>query len=313
MSAAPNIQSSPEEDFADNPVLWEKMAAAIRFITLNRLSQPALEEVAARVDLSPSYFQRVFTRHVGLSPKRFLGYLTLDAAKMELGRGAPVLDAAFEAGLSGAGRLHDLFVTYESITPGDFKAGGAGLELTHGFHQTPFGLCLVVTSPRGLVGLAFADETAEDMAAPKPTAQEGADTWGAAAALTDMTKRFPHAQFQENQERTAPIVHRLFDAAAAQSGEPFQLVMQGTNFQVRVWEALLKIPPGATTTYTALATAIGAPKATRAVASAVGRNPISYLIPCHRVVRRDGGLGGYHWGLSTKRALLAWEQAQAAE
>lgn len=302
--AMPTTQAAapPETD----PALYERMARAVRFLAANRERQPDLAEAASVAGLSPSHFQRVFTRYVGLSPKRFVGYLTLEAAKDALEDAEPVLEAAFSAGLSGPGRLHDLFVTYEAMTPGEFKARGQGLDLSYGFAPTPFGSLLCISSPRGIVGLAFADADARAGAAPGPTAREGSDLWAQDAALGDMRARWPLAHFHEDDRPAHVVAAAIFGEAAR---EPLRLLLSGTNFQVRVWDALLQIQPGTTTTYSALAGRLNDPSAARAVASAVGRNPISLLIPCHRVLRADGGLGGYHWGLTRKRALLAWERA----
>ncbi|MFZ1989299.1 MAG: bifunctional helix-turn-helix domain-containing protein/methylated-DNA--[protein]-cysteine S-methyltransferase [Alphaproteobacteria bacterium] len=287
-----------------------RIADAIRFLTVNRSRLPSLDEAAAHAGMSPTHFQRVFSAHVGISPKRFLSYLTLEVAKSALSDDEPVLGAAFAAGLSGPGRLHDLFVNFESVTPGEFKAQGFGLELAYGFAPTPFGLLLCVSSERGIVGLAFADPEAPEGASAKPTVREGKDLWGRDAALADMKSRFPSARFNRDDRVAQSVASALF-APGEKKRTPIKLCVTGTNFQVRVWEALLKLPAGHTTTYAKLAGALGDPRATRAVASAVGRNPVSLIIPCHRVLRTDGGLGGYHWGLSRKRALLAWERAQA--
>ena len=291
-----------------DPATLDRMARAVRYLTHNRERQPSLDEAAKVTGLSPAHFQRVFTRYVGISPKRFVGYLTLEAAKAALGEAEPVLEAAFAAGLSGPGRLHDLFVTYEAMTPGEFKARGAGLDLTYGFTPTPFGLLVCLNSERGLVGLAWADAEAMPGAAPPPTASEGEDLWACDAALADMRARFPQADYRRDDGPARGVAEALF-AAPRHGRVAVKLLLSGTNFQVRVWDALLALPAGTTTTYAALAGTIAEPKATRAVASAVGRNPISLIIPCHRVLRTDGGLGGYHWGLTRKRALLAWERA----
>jgi AraC family transcriptional regulator of adaptative response/methylated-DNA-[protein]-cysteine methyltransferase len=287
-----------------------RIAEAIRFLTVNRARLPSLEETAAQAGMSPAHFQRVFTAHVGISPKRFLSYLTLEVAKSALSEQEPVLGAAFAAGLSGPGRLHDLFVNFESVTPGEFKAQGVGLDLSYGFAPTPFGLLLCVSSPRGIVGLAFADADAPKGVSAKPTIREGEDFWSRDAALADMKSRFPAARFTQDDGTAQSVAGALF-ASGANKPAPVKLCVAGTNFQVRVWEALLKLPVGHTTSYAKLAADLGDPRATRAVASAVGRNPVSLIIPCHRVLRSDGGLGGYHWGLSRKRALLAWERDTA--
>jgi AraC family transcriptional regulator of adaptative response/methylated-DNA-[protein]-cysteine methyltransferase len=307
--AMPTTQAAASSPLETDSALYERMARSVRFLACNRERRPNLAEAAAVAGLSPSHFQRVFTRYVGLSPKRFVGYLTLEAAKDALGDAEPVLEAAFSAGLSGPGRLHDLFVTYEAMTPGEFKARGAGLDLAYGFAPTPFGLLLCISSPRGIVGLAFADADARAGAAPGPTAREGSDLWAKDAALADLRARWPLARFHADDVPAEAVAAAIFGEAARR--EPIRLLLSGTNFQVRVWDALLELQPGITTTYSALAERLKDPAATRAVASAVGRNPISLLIPCHRVVRADGGLGGYHWGLTRKRALLAWERAAA--
>lgn len=289
-----------------------RVAAAIRFLALNRAAAPSLEEAAAAAGLSPSHFQRLFTQHVGISPKRFLSYLTLEVAKSALDADEPVLDAAFAAGLSGPGRLHDLFINFEAMTPGEFKARGLGLALTYGFAPSPFGLLVCLSSPRGIVGLAFADLGAPPGAAARPTMPEGQDLWSREAALADMQARFPAARFSSDDAPARSVAEALFGEPGTNPA-PIRLCVTGTNFQVRVWEALLKLPVGYTTSYTKIAEQVCDARATRAVASAVGRNPVSLIIPCHRVLRTDGALGGYHWGLTRKRALLAWEQALRAE
>lgn len=290
-----------------------RIAEAVRFLAVNRERQPSLAETAAAAGMSPSHFQRVFTVHVGISPKRFVGHLTLQSAKAELRDKSPVLGAALAAGLSGPGRLHDLFVSFEAMTPGEYKSRGRGLFLTYGFHPTPFGLLLCIASPRGIAGLAFADTDARPGAAPSPVAPEGEDLWSPEAALADMRARLPEATYTEELAPAREIASLLFEPAASQTRREIRLAVTGTNFQVRVWEALVRLPLGHTTTYADLAREVCTEKASRAVAGAVGRNPVSFVIPCHRVLRSDGGLGGYHWGLTRKRALLAWESGIAAE
>jgi AraC family transcriptional regulator of adaptative response/methylated-DNA-[protein]-cysteine methyltransferase len=200
-----------------------------------------------------------------------------------------VLDATYAVGLSGPGRLHDLFVTHEGMSPGEWKAGGEGLTLVYGFHPSPFGIALVIATLRGLAGLAFADPGEEE------------------STLDDMRRRWPRAQFREDRTRTATFAHRIFDPKLWQRDRPLRVVMIGTDFEVRVWETLLKIPMGRATTYSDIATKIRAPKAARAVGAAVGKNPISFVVPCHRVIGKGGDLTGYHWGLTRKRAMLGWE------
>lgn len=266
---------------------YDLMAAALRHIEERAGEQPSLDEVAAAIGLSPAHFQRVFSRWVGVSPKRYLQYLTLDHARRLLAERFTVLDATYEAGLSSPGRLHDLFVRWEAMTPGEYARDGAGLTIRHGWFETPFGEALAMATDRGICGLAFAAEC------------------GRETAMADMRGRWPAAAFAEDAAALRPWV----DAAFGGAGE-VALAPVGAPFQIKVWEALLAIPSGHVTTYSEIARHIGNPRAVRAVGTAVGRNPVSWLIPCHRALRRDGGLGGYHWGLPVKRAMLAWESAR---
>ena len=263
------------------------IARAIDRIADRAPEQASLEEVAAGVGLSPAHFQRVFSQWVGVSPKRFQQYLTLDHARRLLAERHSVLDAAHASGLSGGGRLHDLFLRWEAMSPGEYARGGAGLTIAWGWFDSPFGPALAMGTDRGLCGLAFAAET------------------GREAAFADLAARWPKARYLEAAERLEPWV-----TAAFGGGGETALHVIGAPFQIKVWEALLAIPTGHVTTYADIAGAIGHPSAHRAVGTAVGRNPISFLIPCHRALRRDGGLGGYHWGLPRKRAMLAWEAAR---
>ena len=247
-----------------------------------------LARLAERMDMSPAHFQRLFSVWVGVSPKRYQQHLTLDHAKTLLAQRCTTIEAAHATGLSGTGRLHDLFVTWEAMSPGDFARKGAGLTIRHGCFASPFGEALAMGTERGLCGLAFTAETGRD------------------AAMADMRARWPAARFEEAPEEIAPRV------AAAFSGRgEAALHVIGGPFQIKVWEALLAIPSGQVTTYSEIARAIGRPRAVRAVGTAVGRNPLAYLIPCHRALRKSGGLGGYHWGLPVKRAMLARESARA--
>ena len=223
--------------------------------------------------------------------------ITVDHARGLLAGSASVLDAAHEVGLSGGSRLHDLFVSHEAMTPGDYKRRGEGIEMVYGFHASPFGEALLIATERGLAGLAFVDED-------KGQSRED--------ALADMMQRWPKAHYVEDPARTAAHAAQVFRPAAWTEDRPVRLVMIGTDFDVRVWEALLKIPMGRAVSYTDIARHIGAPTASRAVGSAVGRNPLSFVVPCHRVLRGDGNLGGYHWGLTRKRALIGWETGQVA-
>jgi AraC family transcriptional regulator of adaptative response/methylated-DNA-[protein]-cysteine methyltransferase len=247
----------------------------------------SLDELAGRMQLSPSHFQRLFSAWVGVSPKRYQQYLTLDHARSLLCDRHTVLDTAEAMGLSGTGRLHDLFLRWEAMSPGDVARRGEGLTIRYGWFASPFGEALAMATDKGLCGLAFAEECGQD------------------AAWEDMAGRWPEALFVEDPDAISPLV----DAAFAARGEA-RLHMIGAPFQIKVWEALLRVPTGHVTTYSDIARAIGSPRAVRAVGTAVGRNPISFLIPCHRALRKSGGLGGYHWGLPVKRTILAWESAR---
>ncbi|PLL11791.1 6-O-methylguanine DNA methyltransferase [Tabrizicola sp. TH137] len=248
-----------------------------------------LEDLAARMDMSPAHFQRTFSQWVGISPKRYQQYLTLDHARRMLAERFTTLETALATGLSGTGRLHDLFLTWEAMTPGDFARGGEGLTIRWGWFDSPFGPAIVMGTDRGLCGMGFAAEM------------------GAEAAFEDLLRRWPKATFVEDPTALRPWVLDAF-GTDGMGRTPLHLI--GAPFQIKVWEALLRIPTGHVTTYSEIAGTIGNPKAVRAVGTAVGRNPISFLIPCHRALRRDGALGGYHWGLPVKRAILAWESAR---
>ena len=272
---------------SQDPFQYDLMAAALRYLEDHASDQPQLDDVARAIGLSPAHFQKVFSHWVGVSPKRYLQYLTLDHAKRLLSERFTVLDATFETGLSSPGRLHDLFVRWEAMSPGEYSRKGAGLTIYWGWFPSPFGDALAMGTDRGLCGLAFAAEFGRD--------------W----AWDDMTKRWPDADFQHDPDALRPWVEAAFGGSGEVALSPL-----GAPFQIKVWEALMTIPSGHVTTYSEIAKHIGNPRAVRAVGSAVGRNPISWLIPCHRAMRRDGGLGGYHWGLPIKRAMMAWEAAR---
>ncbi|WP_126540882.1 bifunctional helix-turn-helix domain-containing protein/methylated-DNA--[protein]-cysteine S-methyltransferase [Oharaeibacter diazotrophicus] len=261
----------------------------IQFISENWREQPELETIAAAVGTDSGHLHRLFTRWAGLTPKAFVQALTLDEARRMLSDSQSILDTAYEVGLSGPGRLHDLFVTHEAMSPGAYKARGAGVTIAYGFHPSPFGTALVMATERGLAGLAFADPGEE------------------AKALADMSARWPAASYVEDTAVTAPYARQVFDPRDWSQDRPLRLVLIGSDFEVRVWETLLRIPLGKATTYTDIARHIGNPKAARAVGAAVGRNPISFVVPCHRVLGRQGNLCGYHWGLTRKKAILGWE------
>jgi AraC family transcriptional regulator of adaptative response/methylated-DNA-[protein]-cysteine methyltransferase len=268
----------------NDPYHYGVIARAIDHIQETQNQHPKLEEVAQAVGLSPAHFQRVFSQWAGISPKRYQQYLSLDLAKTMLRDHFTVLDTTNETGLSSTGRLHDMFLTWEAMSPGEYAAKGDGLTINHGWFDSPYGTMLIMATKRGICGLAFADDCGPD------------------AAMSDMLARWPNAKFVNNPEAIAPMTQAILG-----NGDNTNIHMIGAPFQIKVWEALLKIPSGTVTTYSEIANHIGHPKAVRAVGTAVGRNPVSWLIPCHRALRRSGGLGGYHWGLPVKRALLMRE------
>ena len=279
--------------FDENDANWRRMGRAIRFLSARYLDQPSLQEAASEVNMSPFHFQRLFTRYVGVSPKGFVGHLTLDHAKADLSQGKNMLETALDAGLSGPSRLHDLCLKIEAMTPGEYARGGGGVGIDYGFHACPFGIALVMATSKGICGLAFADEGEEKK------------------ILADMRSRWPSADYREAPERTAKFAARIFDAGRDNSKLALHLL--GTPFQIKVWQALLAIPQGKVSSYRAIAGQVGNIGASRAVGTAIGRNPISWLIPCHRVLGSDGRLHGYHWGLERKRAMLAVDAARAAQ
>jgi len=269
---------------------YARVERAISHLEENFRDQPELETISEAVGLSTAHFQRMFKRWAGISPKRFVQYLTLDHARQRLADSAAVLDASYDSGLSGPGRLHDLFVTYEAMTLGDYKREGDGIEIVYGVHPSPFGPCFIGQTERGVCALGFADDAASS------------------TPLEDFKERWCNADFHEDHGQTAGTAARIFGAA----GEKLALDLRGTNFQLKVWEVLLRIPPGAVVSYDALAGALDKPGAARAVGSAVAANPVSYLIPCHRVIRKSGRFHNYYWGPERKRAMLAWEAAHFA-
>ncbi|KMK65360.1 bifunctional helix-turn-helix domain-containing protein/methylated-DNA--[protein]-cysteine S-methyltransferase [Puniceibacterium sp. IMCC21224] len=265
------------------------MARAIQMIDAGGPGQ-TLDDLAGAMNMSPAHFQRLFSRWAGVSPKRYQQYLALGHAKALLAERFTTLETANSVGLSGSGRLHDLFLRWESMSPGDYARGGAGLEIFWGWFDSPFGPALVMGTERGICGIGFVAES------------------GAEPAMADLRSRWPKATYSEDAARLRPWVLTAF--GVGDPSEPVPLYLIGAPFQINVWEALLRVPSGHVTTYSEIAQSIGTPKAVRAVGTAVGRNPVSYLIPCHRALRKSGGLGGYHWGLPVKRAILAWESAR---
>jgi AraC family transcriptional regulator of adaptative response/methylated-DNA-[protein]-cysteine methyltransferase len=271
---------------------YDSVRRAIAFISEHWRAQPTIEAVADAAAVTPDELHHLFRRWAGLTPKAFMQALTLDHAKNLLRDSASVLDAALDSGLSGPGRLHDLFVTHEAMSPGEWKNGGAGMTLRFGFHASPFGTAVVIASDRGLAGLAFADPGEEQ------------------PALVDMQRRWPRATYVEDHAATAPIARRIFDPKLWRPDEPLRVVLIGTDFEVRVWETLLKIPMGRAVCYSDIANRIRAPRASRAVGAAVGKNPISFVVPCHRALGKSGALTGYHWGITRKQAMIGWEAGQ---
>ena len=289
-----NIAATLQSDITPEGDDYTTVRRVIEMITEDYREQPGLEDLAGRLGQSPTQLQKTFTRWAGLSPKAFLQAVTLDHAKRLLRQEAlPLLETSFEVGLSGPSRLHDLFVTHEAMSPGEWKARGAGLTIRYGLHPSPFGGALVMVTDRGLAGLAFTDEA------------------GGMDAFEDMSSRWPNAVYVEDSEATAPYAARIFDPKRWDPKEPLLIVLIGSDFQVRVWEALLRIPMGCAVTYSSIAEKLGQPTASRAVGAAVGRNPISFVVPCHRALGKSGALTGYHWGLTRKRAMLGWESGKA--
>ena len=289
-----NMVSQLQADITPEGPDYDIVRNVIEYLTLEYRDQPSLEAIAAHLHQSPTQLQKTFTRWAGLSPKAFLQAVTLDHAKRLLRQeNMPLLETSIEVGLSGPSRLHDLFVTHEAMSPGEWKAKGGGLLIRYGFHQSPFGTALVMTTDRGLAGLAFGD---------------GGDN---ETCLADMTSRWPNAKFAEDTEATKSYARRIFEPGNWSSDQPLRIVLLGTDFQVRVWQCLLKIPMGRAVTYSDIARDIGQPTASRAVGAAVGSNPISFVVPCHRAIGKNGALTGYHWGLTRKRAMLGWEAGKA--
>ena len=277
----------------NNPVSdYSRVERAIRFLDAHRESQPTLAEVARQVGLSESHFQRLFTRWAGISPKRFIQHQTAEVLKTLIRSDKSILDASFEAGLSGPGRAHDLILNAEAVTPGDLARAGEGLTIAYGFHTTPFGECLIATTSHGICHLAFTGPV---------TRQQ---------ALDRVKHDRPRATLRADQSGTAGSAAQAFPAPGERATPGLSIHVKGTNFQLKVWRALLAVPDGGVTTYGALAAAIDEPDASRAVGNAVGKNPISWLIPCHRVLRSTGALGGYAWGPDRKRVMLALERVQ---
>ncbi|HVS96758.1 MAG TPA: methylated-DNA--[protein]-cysteine S-methyltransferase [Puia sp.] len=294
---------------------YNRIAEAIAYYKANFKEQPSLETVAEHIHLSPFHFQRMFREWAGVTPKQFLQYLTLEHAKNVLkhprgATGATLSDAAFESGLSGTGRLHDLFIKIEGMTPGEYKHGGEALHIRYSFAESPFGLLLIASTEKGICYMAFADDAgdaARDAAG--NAARDAAGDAAGNAALAELKKQFPNAKYREGSDALQRQALSIFTGDWSQPGR-VRLHLKGTPFQIKVWETLLKVPTGGLTTYANVAGKIGSPQAVRAVGSAVGHNPVAFLIPCHRVIRSDGQTGEYHWGSTRKQAMIGWEAAK---
>jgi AraC family transcriptional regulator of adaptative response/methylated-DNA-[protein]-cysteine methyltransferase len=278
-------------DFSQHSRDYQRIEKAIGFITKRFKSQPSLDQIAASVYLSRYHFDRLFKRWAGISPIQFMHFLTLDFSKQKLAEAGSLLHTALDAGLSGPGRLHDLFVNFEAMTPGEFKTQGAGLNIEYGFSPTPFGLCLLATTGRGICYLGFVSQD-------RPS-----------EALKHLKKTWSGAAFSENPSKTQTLVGSIFSKERQDGARPFNLLLKGTNFQIQVWKALLSIPEGWVVSYQDVAAYVGSPKALRAVANAVAINPVAYLIPCHRVIAKSGKTHGYRWGAVRKKAIIGWEAA----
>jgi len=274
---------------------YRRIEKAITFLQEHFLEQPDLAAVARSTHLSEYHFQRMFTRWAGISPKRFLQFLTIEHAKQQLANSKAVLETAFDSGLSSPGRLHDLFVSVEAVTPGEFKTRGAGIRINYGLHPTRFGDCLLGVTERGVCWLGFICGSSN------------------AEAISEMKRHWAGATFARRPDLTAAIAARIFSGLNNGKHSPLSLLLLGTNFQIKVWQALLKIPAGTLVAYETIGGLIGARQSSRAIGSAVGSNPIAYLIPCHRVIQKTGLLGGYRWGETRKQVMLGWESAQIDE
>jgi AraC family transcriptional regulator of adaptative response/methylated-DNA-[protein]-cysteine methyltransferase len=274
---------------------YARIEQVIYYLEKNASQQPSLGEIADHVHLSEYHFQRLFTRWVGISPKRFLQFITKEHAKQLLAQSSSILETAYQVGLSSPGRLHDLFVTWEAVTPGEFKQRGLGLIIRYGFHPTPFGEVLLGSTERGICSLSFVMLS------------------GRRAALDALQKSWPNAQLEEDTVSTQPLLAAIFRRPGQGEGEPLQVYLSGTNFQLKVWEALLHIPSGNVVSYGDIASYLGNPRASRAVGNALAHNPVAVLIPCHRVIHALGEFGDYHYGEARKIALLGWEMAEVAQ
>ncbi len=291
----PASRAGERAQFTQASMDYRRIEKAICYLQSHYLEQPSLRKIASAVHMSEFHFQRVFTRWAGISPKRFLQFLTIEHAKQQLAESRAVLETALDSGLSGPGRLHDLFVSVEAVTPGEFKCRGSGLQVAYGFHETPFGSCLIGTTERGICWLSFTDG------------------FGRAQPLDEMKAYWEAATFAQSSSTTAPVVGQIFGSWTHGERSPVGVFLAGTNFQIKVWQALLKIPAGARLSYEGIGKIVGCPGAARAIGNAVARNYIAFLIPCHRVIRSNGLLGGYRWGEPRKQAMNVWEACRAGQ
>ncbi len=275
------------------PINYQRIEQAIQYLERNFQRQPELTEVAEEVNVSPFHFQRIFTEWAGISPKRFLQFLTMDFLKARLKQSKNVVEAAEAAGLSSQSRVYDLFTTLEAVTPQEYKEKGSGLRINYGFHETPFGLALMGVTGRGVCWLSFITADAD------PNFQ-----------LLEMKEHWHNSVFHQDQQLTESFITKIFNRKDAKTQSKLHVFVKGTNFQIKVWEALLKLPVGSVTTYKDIAVQIQNPQAMQAVGSAVGSNHIAYLIPCHRVIRKDGILGEYRWSSTRKKSMIGWEMAK---
>ena len=291
-SGASDIQSAMQESSRD----YLLVAKAIEFLSRHVDQQPSLDEIAAHVHLSKFHFQRLFKRWAGITPTQFLHYLTVEHAKEQLSKAESVFNTSLDVGLSGSGRLHDLFVKIEAMTSGEYKLQGKGLSIDYGLHETLFGTCLLAATERGICALRFLNGA-------------GVQEDAAQSTLAELREEWPAAQLQENAHSTGALVDQIFNSVSRDSSQPLPLLIKGTNFQINVWKALLAIPSGSLVTYQDVAAYIDKPQAVRAVASAVARNPIGYIVPCHRVISKAGTIHKYRWGETRKKAIVGWENA----
>jgi len=271
---------------------YKRVEKAIKFIETNFKSQPTLEQIAQNVHLSKYHFDRLFKRWAGISPKQFLQFMTLNYTKQKLSESKSVLDASFDAGLSGPGRLHDLFVNFEAMTPGEYKNQASGININYGISHTPFGECLLATTERGICFLGFVDKDNHTR------------------SVDQLFQNWPNANFIKNPKLANSAINQIFNQNHKVNSKPFNLILKGTNFQIKVWQALLNIPQGYIVSYQDIANYIGHPKSYRAVANAIAINPVAFLIPCHRVITKTGEIHLYRWGSARKKAIIGWEAAK---